>query len=96
MAKNVAEKVRENIVAALDQMDGGIQTFTKATAVVKRRIEELEDHVSDLEAQLVDIRNRHATELQSVKDSHLRELAALQTRLQSSEEKLRKVQQTLA
>ena len=97
MAKKKAlEKGQENVSSALDQLESASSTVAKATAVVKRRIEELDELLSDFEARLRDAEASHDKEVQAMREQYTRDTTALQTRLQQAEEKLRKVQATLA
>lgn len=74
IVKPVSDRAKENVVAALDAAEGGLQAMTKGLGVAKRRIEDLEELLaSSEEARLA--AERKATEMQ---------------------EKLRKVQATLA
>ena len=94
--KKQSEKGKENVAAALDQLDAASNTVSKAAVAVRRRIEELDELVNDLESRLNEVEKERSREIQSLKDQFLRENTALSTRLQGCEEKLKKVQQTLS
>ena len=97
MAKKKAlEKGQENVAAALDQLETASASVAKSTAIVKRRIEELDEIVGEYEARLRDLESEHDREVQAMKEQYTRDTTALHTRLQAAEEKLRKVQATLA
>ena len=90
------DKGRENVASALDQLESASATVAKSTAVVKRRIEELDEVLGDLEARLRDAEATHDKETQVMREQYTRDTTMLQTKLQAAEEKLRKVQATLA
>jgi hypothetical protein len=94
--KKALDKGQENLAAALDQLDSASTTIAKATAVVRRRLEELDELVLELEARLREAELRHDKETQELKERYTRDTTALQTKLSAAEEKLRKVQATLA
>jgi hypothetical protein len=97
MAKKKAlDKGQENVAAALDQLDSASVGVAKATAIVKRRIEEQDELIGELEARLRDAEAAHEKEIQAMKEQYTRDTTALHTRLQAAEDKLRKVQATLA
>ena len=95
MKKKPMEKDRENVAAALDLLDASANNVAKATSTVRRRIEELDELVAHLDAELQTVTDRHKAEMQTLKEQYLKENTTLSTRLQAAEEKLRKVQQTL-
>ena len=90
------DKNSENVAAALDALDSIGTTVVKSTAAVKHRIEELDDAVADLDSKLRDAEATHEKEMGNFRDQFTRETTILQTKLAAAEEKLRKVQQTLA
>ena len=90
------DRQRENVSAAIDALDNVSQTAAKSTAIVKRRIEELDELVMEYDERLRLSEVRHQQELQEHKDQYTRDTTMLQTKLAGVEEKLRKVQQTLA
>jgi chromosome segregation ATPase len=94
--KKSLEKGQENVAAALDQLDSASQGIAKSTAIVKRRLEELDELANDFEARLRDAEASHEKEVQQLREQYTRDTTALQTRLAAAEEKLRKVQATLA
>ena len=94
--KKALEKGQENVASALDQLETSSATVAKATATVKRRIEELDELLSEYEARLRDAESEHERIVQAMKEQYTRDTTALQTRLHAHEEKLRKVQATLA
>jgi len=47
MAKPVAERSKENVVAALDAADTGLQAVAKGLAAGQRRIHELEEALEE-------------------------------------------------
>ena len=94
--KKAIDKGKENVVAALDQLDASSVAIGKAASAVRRRIEELDELVADVEARLQEVETERGREIQALKDQFLKENTTLQTRLQACEEKLKKVQQTLA
>ena len=94
--KKALEKGQENVASALDQLETASVTTAKATATVKRRIEELDELLGELEARLRDAEMEHERTVAQMKEQYTRDTTALQTRLHAHEEKLRKVQATLA
>ena len=78
------DKGQENVAAALDALDGVSVTVAKSVSIIKRRLEELDDLVVDMETKLRDQEMENAKTTQE-----------LRTRLDIAEEKLRKVQATL-
>ena len=97
MAKKKAiDKSTENVASALDQLETASQSVAKSHAVVKRRIEELDEILNEMEARLRDMESTHEKEVQAMKDTYLRDTTELKTRLHAAEDKLRKVQATLA
>jgi hypothetical protein len=96
LKKKALEKSQENVVSALDQLDGASAAIAKATAVVKRRLEELDVVLNEFEARMRDGEMSFEREMAEMKERYTRDTTALQTRLTQAEEKLRKVQATLA
>jgi hypothetical protein len=94
--KKMLDKGSENVAAALDQLDMVSSAIAKSTAVVKRRIEEQDELLAEFEARLRDQEVAHEKDMAELKERLVRETTALQTRLAAAEDKLRKVQATLA
>jgi prefoldin subunit 5 len=93
--KRVREKEQENVAAALDSLDNSAAAIAKASTVVKRRIEELDETITELENRLQEMEKESEKALRNLQDKYLKDTTTLQTRLGACEEKLRKVQQTL-
>ena len=74
ISKPVADRSKENVVAALDAAENAVQAMAKGIATAKRRIEELEEALAQSEQAREDAEARAVT----------------------LEDKLRKVQATLA
>ena len=50
IVKPVSDRSKENVVAALDAADTGVQAMAKGIAAARRRIEELEEELAHSEA----------------------------------------------
>ena len=94
-SKKTLDKGTENVAAALDQLDASSAAVSRATGIVRSRLDQLEDLISELENRLSDTVDAHKVELQSMREEYRDENTALRTRLEICETKLRKVQQTL-
>ena len=57
--KKALEKGQENVASALDQLETSSAVVAKATAIIKRRIEELDELLSEFEARLRDAEAEH-------------------------------------
>ena len=91
----LASHETENVAAALDSLDTSAAAIAKASAVVKRRIEELDDTITELENRMQELEKENEKAMRGLQDKYLKDTTALQTRLSACEDKLRKVQQTL-
>jgi len=94
--KKTFDKGSENVAAAFDALDSMNAALAKSVQVIRHRIEELDETVEDLESRTRDLEDGHAVEVANMKDRYTRDTTTLSTKLQAAEEKLKKVQATLA
>lgn len=84
------------VAAAFDVLEESSTKTAKAKDTLARHCAQLQEDVTELEAQVADAKAAHVAEVQRMKESRDREVSELKSRLNSAETKLGKVIQTLA